>query len=333
MVEPARSRQHDRPFRIDVHYHICPPRFMANQEKRNPKWGAADAKQVVPATIDIKSWTPTFARDDLDRNGVATAIVQMISARGVWFGDVQAACDLAREWNDYAAQMTRDFPGRFGMLAAMPMPDIDSTLREIEYAFDVLHADGVQLMSHYDGKYPGDPTFRPVLEELNRRKAVVFIHPYLPPSANVLTGVRPATIEFPVDSTRAIVSLVLSGTTAQLPNIKFIFCHGGGVLPSLAGRIEQLTKHDEGRSERVPHGIEFELRKLYYEIANAYHPPSFAGLQALAPASHIMFGTDFPYLTLKSHIDGLAKVVPAENARRAIERDNALALFPKFAEP
>ncbi len=334
MAEAAQHhhQQHGKPFRIDVHYHICPQRFMANQEKRNPKWGASDARQVVPATIDIKAWTPTFARDELDRNCVATAIVQMISARGVWFGDVQAARDLAREWNDYAAQMTRDFPGRFGMLAAMPMPDIDSTLREIEYAFDVLHADGIQLMSHYDGRYPGDPAFRPVLQELNRRNAVVFIHPFLPPSHNVLSGVRPATIEFPFDSTRAIVSLVLSGTTSQLPDIRFIFCHGGGALPSLAGRIEQLTKHDEGRAERIPKGIEFELKKFYYEIANAYHRSSFAGLQALATASHIMFGTDYPYLTIPSHIDGLEEVVASESTRRAIMRDNALTLFPRFGK-
>jgi predicted TIM-barrel fold metal-dependent hydrolase len=267
----------------------------------------------------------------------------MIAAPAIWFGDVGAARDLAREWNEYAAQMTRDFPGRFGMFAVVPLPDIEGTLREIEYAFDVLKVDGVQIMSHYEGKYPGDPKFREVLEELNRRKAVVYVHPFLPPMHNILPGVRPATIEFPFDSTRAIVSLVLSGTTSELSDIRFIFSHGGGTLPMLAGRIEELTREVKGRwigeapagrdrDEVIPRGIEHELKRLYYEIANAYHRPTFAALHAFAPESHILFGTDHPYVTIQAHIDGLQKVAPSAGAHRAIERDNALALFTKFTK-
>jgi 6-methylsalicylate decarboxylase len=326
MTETSVRGQDGKAFRIDVHHHIYPPRFMANQVKRNPKWGP----QTPPAVV--KGWTPKFAVDELDRTGVAVAISQMIADPGIWFGDVAAARDLAREWNEYAAQMMIDYPGRFGMLAVVPMPDVDGTLREIDYAFDVLHADGIQLMSHYEGNYPAHPNFRPVLEELNRRKAVVLIHPFLPPCHNVLPGVRPRTIEFPFDSTRAIVSLVLSGATSRLPDIRFIFCHGGGALPALAGRIEELTKDEKGRAERIPNGIEFELRKLYYEVANAYHRPTFAALEAFAPANHILFGTDYPYVSIPAHVDGLAKVVPDENLRRAIERDNVLALFPRFAK-
>jgi 6-methylsalicylate decarboxylase len=317
------------PFRIDAHYHIFPSKFMANQAKRNPK--VHDPRQVVPATIDLKNWTPAFAVEELDREGVATGILQMIAAPGIWFGDVAAARDLAREWNEYAAQMMGDFPGRFGMLAVLPLPDVDSALREIDYALDTLHADGVQIMSHYDGRYPGDPHFRPVLEELNRRKTVVFVHPFLPPSHNVLPNVRPATIEFPFDSTRAIVSLVLSGTTSELSDIRFIFTHGGGALPSLAGRIEELTKDDKDRTARIPNGIAFEFRKLYYEIANAYHRSTFAGLRELAPRSHILFGTDYPYISVAAHVQGLEKAEMSAGTRHAIERDNALALFPRFA--
>jgi 6-methylsalicylate decarboxylase len=319
-----------KPFRIDTHYHIFPPKFMANQAKRNPR--VYDPRQVVPATIDLKDWTPRRAVEELDRGGIAIGIAQMIAAPGIWFGDVSAARDLAREWNEYAAQMKRDFPGRFGMFGVLPLPDVDSTLREIEYALNVLHADGVQIMSHYDGHYPGDPRFRSVLEELNRRKAVVFVHPFLPPCHNVLSNVRPATIEFPFDTTRAIVSLVLSGTTAQLPGIRFIFTHGGGALPSLAGRIEELTKDDEGRPARIPNGIAFEFRKLYYELANAYHRPAFAALREFAPKSHILFGTDYPYLSVAAHVQGLEKAEPSASTRNAIERDNALALFPTFGK-
>ena len=162
---------------------------------------------------------------------IATAIVRIDCRSRNMFGNVGAARELAREWNEYAAQMTRDFPGRFGMLAVVPMSDIDGTLREIEYAFDTLHADGVQLMSHYEGKYPADRKFRPVLEELNKRKAIVLIHPFLPPFHDVLPGIRPRTVEFPFDTTRAIISLVLSGTTSQLPDIRYLATAGAHFQP------------------------------------------------------------------------------------------------------
>ena len=199
------------PFRIDVHHHIYPRQFMQHQEMLNPKWGP----QMPPAVV--KDWSPQFALDQLDRTNVAVAIMQMITDPGVWFGDAKAARILAREWNEYAAQMMRDFPKRFGMLAVLPMPDIDGTLEEIAYAFDTLRADGVQLMSHYDHKYPGDKAFAPILHELNRREAIVLVHPFLPPCHNILPGIRPRTIEFPFNSTRAIVSLVMSGATSEIP--------------------------------------------------------------------------------------------------------------------
>ena len=314
------------PFRIDVHHHIYPRQFMQHQEMLNPKWGP----QMPPAVV--KDWSPQFALEQLDRTNIAVAIMQMITDPGVWFGDAKAARILAREWNEYAAQMMRDFPKRFGMLAVLPMPDIDGTLEEIAYAFDTLRADGVQLMSHYDHKYPGDKAFAPILHELNRRQAIVLVHPFLPPCHNILPGIRPRTIEFPFNSTRAIVSLVMSGATSRFPNIKFIFCHGGGALPALAGRIEELTKDEKDRSERIPNGIEYELKKFFYEIANAYHPPTFAALRALAPESHILFGTDYPYVSIAAHVDGLANVVSSSATLRAIERDNALALFPRFSK-
>ncbi len=324
MPESTGSGPDVESYRIDVHHHNFPPRFMAEQRKLRP----ANDTRVWPSPP--KDWSPASAVEELDRSGIATAILQMITDPGVWFGDVAAARMLAREWNDYTAQMMRDYPTRFGMLACMPMPDVDSTLREIEYALDVLKADGIQFMSHYDGKYPGDPVFRPVLEELNRRKAVVLIHPFLPPCHNLLPGVLPRNVEFPFDSTRAIVSLVLSGTVSQLPDIRFIFCHGGGTIPMLAGRIEELTKGERDRSQRIPNGIEFELKKFYYETANAYHRPAFAALEAFSASDHVLFGTDFPYVNVATNEGGLAKAASSPERLRAIEYDNAAQIFPRF---
>jgi predicted TIM-barrel fold metal-dependent hydrolase len=312
------------PFRIDAHYHIYPPDFMASQERLNPKWG----RQSPPAVV--ANWSPQLALDIMDETGVAVGISQMITDPGVWFGDVAAACALSREWNEYAARLMADHPARFGMLATLPMPDIDGSLREIAYALDVLRADGVQIMSHYDAVYPGDPRFHPVLDELNRRRAIVLVHPFLPPGHSLLPGVRPRTVEFPFDSTRAIVSLVLSGATTRFPDIRFIFCHGGGTLPMLVGRIIELTKDEKDLPERVPRGIEFELKKFYYETANAYHRPSYAAISALIPSDRILFGTDFPYVSIPTTIEGLAAVEPRQETRRKIERNNALALLPRF---
>jgi predicted TIM-barrel fold metal-dependent hydrolase len=310
---------------IDVHHHSFPPHFMAEQLKLKPP---SDTRRWP---VSPQGWSPSVAVEELDRSGIAAAILQMVADPGVWFGDVAAARRLAREWNEYTAQMMRDHPGRFGMFACVPMPDIEGTLREVEYALDVLKADGIQFMSHYEHKYPGDPLFRPVLEELNRRKAVVIVHPFLPPSHDILPGVLPRNIEFPFDTTRAIVSLVLSGTVSQLPDIRFIFCHGGGTIPMLAGRIEQLTGGDKYRSERLPQGVEFALKKFYYETANAFHPATFAALETFADSDHILFGTDYPYVSVEANAAGLARAAVSPGFLRLIESDNAARLFPRFA--
>lgn len=315
-----------RPFRIDVHHHVYPPAFLSEQGKLNPAWHPQKPPPMV------QDWTPPTAIDEMDRNGIATSIVSMSTAPGLWFGDKRAARRLARIWNEYGAELVRNYRNRFGFFAAMPLLDIDGTLDEIGYALDVLKADGVQLITDYDGLYPGDPLFRPVLEELNRRKAVAIVHPTVPPAClNMIPGVLPRTLEFVFDSTRAIVSLVLSGLTSKLPDIRFIFCHGGGTLPMLAGRIEELTKNEKGRDERIPRGIEFELKKLYYETANAYHLPAYTALSTFVPAEHILFGTDFPYVTSATNHAGLDNAEHSGQTRMKIERSNALTLFPRFA--
>jgi predicted TIM-barrel fold metal-dependent hydrolase len=159
-----------KPSLIDVHHHFVPPFYLADNRDRIT---AAGGGRINPAYLN---WTPEQAIAAMDKQGVATAVLSP-STPGVWFGDSQTAAQTARRVNEYAADLARNHPGRFGRFAAIPLPDTDGSLREIDYAFSVLKADGIGLLTSYSDKWLGDAAYLPVFEELNRRKAVVFVHP------------------------------------------------------------------------------------------------------------------------------------------------------------
>ena len=296
-----------RLFRIDVHHHFAPPTFVAAvtaQDAGNPS---------------LRKWTPRVSIEEMDKGGVATAMLS-ITRPGIWFGDNAAARKLARECNEYAARMMADYPGRFGLFAVLPLPDVDASLREIEYSMDTLKADGIAVMSNHDGKYLGDPAFAPVMDELNRRKAIVYEHPLREDRENPLNG-----IELITDTARTIGSLLASGTVLRCPDIRFIFAHGGGTLPSAFVRMG-------GTAQKYPNGLIPELQKFYYDIAQAYSPYFFPSFKKLVPLSHILFGTDYP---LGAGVDVVAKGLRdnggfSASEVRAIERENALALLPRL---
>ena len=180
---------------------------------------------------------------------------------------------LAREWNEDVAQLGRRYPGRFGMFATLPLPDTEGSLSEIEYAFDTLHADGIGLISSYDGKWLGDVSLSPVLDELNRRKAVVFVHPTAPLCCRTLSAGAPSFfLEVPTDTARTIASLVFTGTHRRFPDIRFIFSHAGGTITVVAGRITGLAQSASAMKERIPNGFEAELARFYFDTAGARRP-------------------------------------------------------------
>ncbi len=311
------------PHRIDVHHHILPPRYVAE---------VGDAR-IGPLIVSGKTpqWSPAQSVEVMDRHGIATAVTSM-SAPGLWFGDSQATRDLTRHCNDYAAQMRSDHAGRFGVFAALPLPDVDASLREIEYALDVLKADGMGLVTNYAGTYPGDPAFAPVFDELNRRKAVVFFHPNDVPCSTCLGEIPPATLEFPFDTTRAITSLLYSGTLARCPDIRFIFSHAGGTVPFLAERIARLAARPEFK-EKVPNGVIPEFQRLYYDTALSANQFSFSALLRLVTPANILFGTDYPFApepTATATVKGLSELGLTPGDLKAIERDNALRLMPNL---
>jgi len=312
----------EQPRRIDVHHHILPPRWLEEERERM-------AGRALDFNL-VAQWTPSMSLEAMDRNGIATTVTS-ISTVIVRPNDPKRAHALARDCNEFAARLTRDHPGRFGMFALLPLPHIDECLKEIEYAADVLKCDGFKLQTSYETQWPGDPAFAPVFDELNRRKATIFFHPTVPGCCtNLLPDLNPPLVEYPFDTTRAIMSLVFGGTVTRCPDLKLIFSHGGGTMPMLAHRVANLVKVRKDLAERLPDGAIAEFRKLYVDIVSATNPPAMAALFKLTTAAKLLFGTDIPYMRAESTVSDLAELGLSATDIRAIECENALRIMPSL---
>ena len=311
---------------VDVHHHFIPPFWFDEVKDHISRQGGG---RIVP---NWYGWSEERALERMDETGVATAIVS-ISAPGVWFGDVAQGRRLSRETSLFAAQMRQRHPKRFGFFAALPLPDIEGSLREIEYAFDQLHANGVVLMTSYGDRWLGDPSFDPVMQELDRRGAVVYVHPGSPACCSQLMPyVPPFLTEFTQDTNRTITSLMFSGQLAKRRAIRFVFSHAGGTIPMLAGRIAQLSTSVPQLAAAVPNGVEAELRRLYYEVANSANRPAMAALLSLVPATQVMFGSDFPLVPIEATQAKLPGLGLSDADLVAISHGTARRLFPRFAD-
>lgn len=314
---------------VDIHHHFFPPEFQALANAWQAKHGLPNAGGRVG------NWTPEASLADMDAAGTATAILSIASPEGVWFDAEPATIPAtARACNDYAAEMIRAHPGRFGLFACLPMPDVAASLDEIAYAFDVLHADGIGMPTSFGDVWPGASRFAPVFAELNRRKAIVVFHPYAPNCCardSLDDGVGEWILEYPYDTGRCILSLLFGGTLFANRDIRFVFCHGGGAIPVLAGRIERLAPAlQKNYAEVTPNGLDFELQRLYYDTANAAYAPTMAALMKLVPTSQILFGTDYPYITSKDNADSLGSLGLAATDVAAIRHGNAEQLIPRL---
>ncbi|HZR68715.1 MAG TPA: amidohydrolase family protein [Burkholderiales bacterium] len=303
-----------KPFRIDVHHHLVYPGYLSE-------------------IGDVRSgsgfkWTPEMSIEDMDKSGIAIALLSIVQPSAS-VADAEKARHIARTSNEYGAQLVRDHPGRFGSFATLPMTDTDASLKEIEYALDTLKANGIGLMTSYGDKYLGDAAFAPVWEELDRRKAVVYTHPLTPQCCrNTVPGVPPGVIEYATDTTRTIASLVFSGSAARYPNIRWIFSHGGGTMPFLLSRFMREESTMKERERRLPRGVQYELKKFYYDTAQANHPGALAAMMRLIPITQVVYGSDFPFRPGVEVNEGLTQFRFKPRDQRAIERDNALRLLP-----
>ena len=307
---------------IDTHHHFYPPGYLA-QEKA---WEGAHKVPPYPGVFD---WTPAKSLEQMDKAGIRTAVVSLASTPGVWFdAGADNAAKTVRECQDFAARMHQDYPDRFAVFAPLSMMNMDVTLKEIEYAFDTIKANGINLQSNYGDKWLGDAEYKPVLEELNRRKAVVFVHPLVAACCGRLAmPTFPAVIEVPHDTTRTVTSLLLTGSFTRYPDIKWLFSHAGGTIPMLAGRIAAFYDQNPKSKEFAPNGVMAELAKLHYDTANATSAPAMAALLKLTSVSNVTYGTDYPYFPTDQN-KRLAPLGLSAADIAAIEQGNAAQLIP-----
>ena len=288
---------------------------------------------------DSSRWNAAKVMDLMDKNGIGTVIISGGAYGDQVYTGTEAGRTMARKLNEYAAKIVSDHPKQFGFFAVVPYPDAEGSLREIEYAYDTLKADGVGILSSISDKWPGDPAFLPAFQELNRRKAVAFIHPYVPKCCRDLIPYGEASVERDFDTTRAVTNLLYSGTLAKLPDIRYIINHSGAAVPVMAGRIKDRVPgassygakpQTEGKTPNTPNGVFYELQKLYYEVAHAAYPAAMAALMKFAAPSQYLFGSDFPAEDPANTLRELRANGLSPQVARGLYRGNAERLFPRL---
>lgn len=316
------------PARVDVHAHYLPPPYQQALQ---------DAGLSVDRGMPLPGWTVEAHLAAMTERGITSSLLS-VSSPGLDFLDAATAVRVARQVNEAGAQLAHDHPGKFGFLALLPLPDMRAALAEMAHALDVLGADGVALETNSHGRYWGDPAFAPLFDELERRKAVVFLHPTAPACfEQVGMGFPAPLIEFPFDTARAVVSLIFSETLKRRPSIRVILAHGGGALPILLGRIASVAEAPFVHPRPAGAGAEVldQVSRLYFDLALCASPLNFQALLQITSVAHVVFGTDYPFApapsitgNTKRYESLLADLSPEH--RRMIEYANAAELFPRL---
>ncbi|MFM0019462.1 amidohydrolase family protein [Paraburkholderia azotifigens] len=303
--------------KIDTHHHIVPPSYAAWLESRG----------ITAGGLAIPDWSEEGALELMEAEDTATGIFS-VSTPGVHLGDDIEAREKAREVNEFAAGVVSRNPGRFGFFATLTLPDVEGAIGELSYAMDTLRADGVVLISNVRGTYLGDESWAPLFDELNRRQAVVFIHPGDLPCAPV-PGVPPYAADFLLDTTRAAINIAKAGWLERFPEVKFVLSHAGGFIPYAAQRIAHVVSEDNSNEGGLA-----RLRRFYFDTALSSSPYALPALLAFADPTRITFGSDWPYANKDRSVDftRMLEAFPLTDAQRqAIYRGNAERLFPRLA--
>jgi predicted TIM-barrel fold metal-dependent hydrolase len=329
------------PRRIDVHHHFTPPAYLQFLKAHN-QGGGVQAGRGGGLSAAYAGWTLAEDLEDMDKTGTAVALLS-ITTPGFLFGEKEEIRKVSRDCNEFAAKLTADHRGRFGSFATIPLADAEGALHEMEYALDKLKADGIGLYSSYGDFWLGDARLAPIYEELNRRKAVVYVHPIEANCCrNIVKDVVDTVVEYGADTTRTIASLIFSGSTTRYPDITWIFSHAGGMMPFLIERFVSGTETEvvpgiktKGQGNippaRVPKGVLYELRRMYYDTAQATNPVAMGALRKVVPISQIVYGTDYWYRSAAETSRGLlTNKVFSDEELRAINRGNAERILPRY---
>lgn len=319
------------PGRIDVHHHVVPPFYGHMLDRRG----------IRPGGVDVPQWSAQKSLRVMDRNGIATGILS-VSTPGAWLDDERLAVTLARELNEYCAEVVESAPRRFGFFATLPLPNVERSIAEAEHALDVLGADGIVLISSVANRYLYEAHMEPLLDYLHQREAVVFVHPGELPAAPA-PAIPAFTADFLLETVRAAVGLVLTGTLEKFDGIRWILAHAGGFLPYIGHRILLTMVRGERRMSQAKAMIDRKretekrlaiLRRFHFDVALSSSPMTLGALCAFADPTRILYGSDFPFAPgpavrfMRQEYEA-SPIDP--QVRRAIDRDNALALFPRLA--
>jgi len=271
---------------VDTHHHILPDFF----------WQETDNAHAPVGGLAPLRWSKEASLSFMDDAGIDVAVTSL-STPGVHTGDSAKARTLARRCNEFAAELVHARPDRFASFACIPLPDIDASLEELSYALDVLGLDGVVAFTNSNGVYLGDTVLEPVFEELERRKAVVFVHPN--PSPDVVAhslGLPDNLLDFPTDTNRAVAQMHYTNRFARTAHVKYIFSHAGGSIPYLAARFAIIDEMDfiAGAEERG--SADDMFRRMHWDTALAASDPVFRMLRDVVGIEQVLYGTDFPYL-------------------------------------
>ncbi|MFJ3526505.1 MULTISPECIES: amidohydrolase family protein [unclassified Streptomyces] len=284
---------------IDVHAHFVTDSYVA--AARSAGIEHPDGMPGWPA------WSVEQHLDLMDRSGIEKSYVS-ISSPGVHFGDDVAARALAREVNEFAAGVRHEHPRRFGHFASLPLPDVEGSLAEAAHALDVLGADGVAVETNHHGVYLGDPRFEPLWEDLDRRGALVFVHPTSPPHADDVSLGRPRPmLEFLFDTARTASDLLLRGVFTRFPRIRWVLTHGGGALPLLADRIDMFSAVFRDGSKDAPSALE-ELGRVWYDMAGTPFPRQIPALDAAFGTERLLYGSDYCWTPAEGALVQVASV-------------------------
>lgn len=296
---------------IDVHCHNVLPEFKALLDRH----GAA-----LEETFPLPDWDVSSHLEFMEKAGIRTSLLSM-PAPQPYFGDTEECHKAVRHYNEACAKLKTDYPGKFLFCASLPLPDVETAIKEAVYALDTLGADGIKLATNSRGQYLGDPALDTLMSVLNERHAVVILHPHKPvPVNDTLIAATPLAIyEYPAETTRTVVNIIVHNVPARYPNIRFVIPHCGSFLPLALPRMKMV--HPAMLAKGLMNSIDWEanLKNLYYDLAGGVTPEVIKMLLAITTPDHLMYGSDYPYQPAAVLTENLNKL------RSALKSDDMLA--------